>query len=82
MCGIAGIIGRLDEPNRTALARMNDAMLHRGPDAGGTWESEADSRSWGALLAHRRTPSSLVPRFRSSPDTAARSMRTSETKEH
>jgi asparagine synthase (glutamine-hydrolysing) len=54
MCGIAGIIGRLDEPNRTALARMNDAMLHRGPDAGGTWESEADSRGWGALLAHRR----------------------------
>src|SRR5215510_2804954 len=54
MCGIAGIIGRLDEPNRTALARMNDAMLHRGPDASGTWESEADSRGWGALLAHRR----------------------------
>src|SRR5262245_41590672 len=54
MCGIAGIIGRLDEPNRTALTRMNDAMLHRGPDANGTWESEADSRGWGALLAHRR----------------------------
>jgi asparagine synthase (glutamine-hydrolysing) len=54
MCGIAGIIGRLDAPNRAALARMNDAMLHRGPDAGGTWKSEADSRGWGALLAHRR----------------------------
>ena len=34
MCGIAGIIGRLDEPNRAALERMNDAMVHRGPDAG------------------------------------------------
>ena len=33
MCGIAGIIGRLDEPNRAALERMSDAMVHRGPDA-------------------------------------------------
>jgi len=54
MCGIAGIIGRLDEPNRAALQRMNDAMLHRGPDAGGTWVSTPDERGWGALLAHRR----------------------------
>jgi asparagine synthase (glutamine-hydrolysing) len=54
MCGIAGIIGRLDELNRTALERMNDAMVHRGPDAGGTWVSAPDARNWGALLAHRR----------------------------
>src|SRR6266581_957162 len=54
MCGIAGIIGRLDEPNRAALQRMSDAMLHRGPDAGGTWVSLQDDRGWGALLAHRR----------------------------
>src|SRR5215510_10246602 len=54
MCGIAGIIGRLDEHNRAALQRMNDAMLHRGPDASGTWMSEPDARGWGALLAHRR----------------------------
>src|SRR5215831_2936630 len=54
MCGIAGIIGRLDEKNRAALERMNDAMLHRGPDAEGTWISAPDSRGWGALLAHRR----------------------------
>src|SRR6185312_9064613 len=54
MCGIAGIIGRLDEPNRAALQRMNDAMLHRGPDASGTWLSTPDERGWGALLAHRR----------------------------
>ena len=32
MCGIAGILGRLDEPNRAALQRMSDAMVHRGPD--------------------------------------------------
>ncbi|MGB8399547.1 asparagine synthase (glutamine-hydrolyzing) [Bradyrhizobium sp.] len=54
MCGIAGIIGRLDEPNRAALQRMNHAMIHRGPDAGGTWISTPDARGWGALLGHRR----------------------------
>lgn len=54
MCGIAGIIGRLDDANRAALERMNNAMIHRGPDASGTWISAADVRGWGALLAHRR----------------------------
>ncbi len=54
MCGIAGIIGRLDPTNRAALERMSDAMLHRGPDAHGIWTSAADDRGWGALLAHRR----------------------------
>jgi asparagine synthase (glutamine-hydrolysing) len=54
MCGIAGIIGRLDEPNREALQRMSDALVHRGPDASGTWISASDPRGWGALLAHRR----------------------------
>jgi asparagine synthase (glutamine-hydrolysing) len=54
MCGIAGIIGRLDEPNRAALERMSDAMVHRGPDASGTWVSAPDASGWGLLLAHRR----------------------------
>jgi asparagine synthase (glutamine-hydrolysing) len=54
MCGIAGIIGHLDDRNHNALERMNDAMVHRGPDASGTWVSEPDSRGWGALFAHRR----------------------------
>jgi asparagine synthase (glutamine-hydrolysing) len=54
MCGIAGIIGRLDQTNRAALQRMNDAMVHRGPDAAGIWASTPDDRGWGALLAHRR----------------------------
>jgi asparagine synthase (glutamine-hydrolysing) len=54
MCGIAGIIGRLDEPNRAALERMSNAMVHRGPDASGVWLSKPDARGWGALLAHRR----------------------------
>src|SRR4051812_37568079 len=54
MCGIAGIIGRLDGLNLAALKRMNDAMVHRGPDGSGTWISTPDSCGWGVLLAHRR----------------------------
>jgi asparagine synthase (glutamine-hydrolysing) len=54
MCGIAGIIGRLDDGNLAAVARMSDAMVHRGPDANGTWTSAPDSRGLGALLAFRR----------------------------
>jgi asparagine synthase (glutamine-hydrolysing) len=54
MCGIAGIIGRLDDVNLAALERMSDAMVHRGPDASGTWVSAPDSRGWGALLGFRR----------------------------
>jgi len=54
MCGIAGIIGRLDASNRGALERMSEAIVHRGPDASGMWVSAPDARGWGALLAHRR----------------------------
>jgi asparagine synthase (glutamine-hydrolysing) len=54
MCGIAGIIGRLDNFNRAALERMKEAMVHRGPDGSGTWISEPDSCGRGVLLAHRR----------------------------
>jgi asparagine synthase (glutamine-hydrolysing) len=54
MCGIAGIVGQVSEPNRAALRRMSAAMAHRGPDAEGVWESPPDVRGWGALLAHRR----------------------------
>jgi asparagine synthase (glutamine-hydrolysing) len=54
MCGIAGIVGRLNEANRAALKRMNEAMIHRGPDASGTWVSTPDARGWGVLLGHRR----------------------------
>jgi asparagine synthase (glutamine-hydrolysing) len=54
MCGIAGIIGRVDDGNRAALRRMSDAMVHRGPDAQGEWESAPDEGGRGVLLAHRR----------------------------
>jgi len=58
MCGIAGIIGRLDEPNRAALQRMNHAMIHRGPDAGGTWISTPDARGRGRAAG---APSAVHP---------------------
>ncbi len=54
MCGIAGILGRIDEANRAALKRMSDAMVHRGPDDSGTWESAPGPDQQGALLAFRR----------------------------
>jgi asparagine synthase (glutamine-hydrolysing) len=54
MCGIAGIIGRICDRNRAALERMSGAMLHRGPDGQGTWESPPDAGGFGAMLSHRR----------------------------
>jgi asparagine synthase (glutamine-hydrolysing) len=54
MCGIAGILGRINDRNRNALQRMSQAMSHRGPDGHGTWESPPDEQGRGALLGHRR----------------------------
>jgi asparagine synthase (glutamine-hydrolysing) len=54
MCGLAGILGRVDDGNRRALKRMTDAMAHRGPDGEGTWESSPGENGQGVLLGHRR----------------------------
>ncbi len=54
MCGIAGILGRIDDKNRAALRRMSDAIAHRGPDAAATWESPPGADGNGVLFAHRR----------------------------
>jgi asparagine synthase (glutamine-hydrolysing) len=54
VCGICGIIGRLDDANRTALRRMNDAMVHRGPDAEGSWTGDPGPDGRGVMLGHRR----------------------------
>jgi asparagine synthase (glutamine-hydrolysing) len=54
VCGIAAIVGTVDEHHRRALARMADAMAHRGPDGEGFWESDVDAEGRGCLLAHRR----------------------------
>ena len=54
MCGIAGIVGGVTDRNRDALARMTDAIAHRGPDSAGFWYSTPDNRGHGCLLGHRR----------------------------
>jgi asparagine synthase (glutamine-hydrolysing) len=54
MCGIAGIIGKISETNRSALRKMNAALAHRGPDGEGSWQSPADESGRGVLLTHRR----------------------------
>ena len=54
MCGIAGILGRVGDRNHAALRRMSEAIVHRGPDADGTWSSPPDARGHGVMLAHRR----------------------------
>ncbi|MGE3403285.1 MAG: asparagine synthase (glutamine-hydrolyzing) [Vicinamibacterales bacterium] len=50
MCGIAGIVAadRLHPDERARAERMNDVLVHRGPDGAGL---HADSQ---AVLAHRR----------------------------
>ena len=53
MCGIAGILaapGRTTAIDDATLARMGDAIAHRGPDDAGSW-SDADA---GIALVHRR----------------------------
>ncbi len=52
MCGIAGFLasGRLGDSPSEVVQGMSDAILHRGPDAGGNWV-DADA---GVALGHRR----------------------------
>ena len=47
MCGIAGFVGRGDGAD---LGRMTAALVHRGPDAGGSWR-DPDA---AVFLGHRR----------------------------
>jgi len=51
MCGFAGVFSHAGGPvDRDALARMSDAMVARGPDGAGDWQSD-DQR---VGLVHRR----------------------------
>jgi asparagine synthase (glutamine-hydrolysing) len=54
MCGIAGIVGAINDRNQNALRRMTAALTHRGPDRAGFWTSEPDHDGHGCLLGHRR----------------------------
>ena len=52
MCGIAGILSTQLDPSLTKAAaeRMQNALVHRGPDDSGLWQSPEGC----AKLAHRR----------------------------
>jgi asparagine synthase (glutamine-hydrolysing) len=50
MCGIAGIIANGGKINPAELMKMNDQIIHRGPDGNGIWHSENLSIGF----AHRR----------------------------
>ncbi|MCR5672057.1 MAG: asparagine synthase (glutamine-hydrolyzing) [Butyrivibrio sp.] len=49
MCGIAGLIGFKGDAKKN-IQKMNDRMLHRGPDDGGIYISEDNN----VALGHRR----------------------------
>ena len=50
MCGIAGIISPNRPVTSSAVLKMTDAIIHRGPDGGGHWIN--DQQNVG--LGHRR----------------------------
>src|SRR5207248_292394 len=54
VCGIAGILGRINDANHAALRRMAACMAHRGPNSEGLWQSPSDAEGFGCLFAHRR----------------------------
>lgn len=54
MCGIAGIVSVLGPEADAAVARMQEALVHRGPDGEGRWAGAPDGDGWGVTLGHRR----------------------------
>lgn len=54
MCGIAGAIGLCDTEVESAVARMSEALVHRGPDDTGFYKSNLNAQNRGVILAHRR----------------------------
>ncbi len=52
MCGICGIVTSKENDNSHTLRKMNDELLHRGPDDSGYYETESNNYYIG--LGHRR----------------------------
>lgn len=50
MCGFAGFLATSMDEKEEIVKHMGDAILHRGPDDGGTWSDVVA----GVALAHRR----------------------------
>jgi asparagine synthase (glutamine-hydrolysing) len=53
MCGIAGLIGRMDGGDADRLVAMTDCVAHRGPDSLGR-HIRRDDDGCGVMLGHRR----------------------------
>ncbi|UPR52366.1 asparagine synthase (glutamine-hydrolyzing) [Vibrio cyclitrophicus] len=52
MCGISGFITSDLLESRSIISKMNDTLIHRGPDSGGIWVGECDATN--IALGHRR----------------------------
>lgn len=50
MCGFSGIFQARNSDLASIITRMNDALVHRGPDDRGVWVDE----NAGLALGHRR----------------------------
>lgn len=54
MCGISGIVGRIEPGDIDRIQRANEALAHRGPDDTGLWNWSREDGAFGAVLGHRR----------------------------
>jgi asparagine synthase (glutamine-hydrolysing) len=59
MCGIPGIIRRVDDLDLAALERMSKAMVHPGPER--TWVSAPDL--WRLVVKIRRKSPERLQQF-------------------
>lgn len=51
MCGIAGVLGPVDDFSVTCTEKMSKAQRHRGPDQEGLWRSDGNV---GVVFGHQR----------------------------
>jgi asparagine synthase (glutamine-hydrolysing) len=61
MCGIGGVVGGIQPGDAGTLARMADAMAHRGPDGQGTWHDEVVGLAFRRLAIIDLDPRSDQP---------------------
>ncbi len=54
MCGISGIIGRIEPADHDRVKKSSRVIAHRGPDDDGLWSYQSPDGSFGAVLGHRR----------------------------
>ena len=55
MCGIAGVFSLRHGPDelRAAAVRMQEALIHRGPDDEGLWQSPSQQVNASALSVYQ-----------------------------